>query len=309
MEYKKLNEALIKFLEGDVVSFADFKNRKERETRQQRSQQFLKDNEKELTDMLSDKAFLEIEKVKIIWAEGRTDGTNSFQDGEELSFDEFQRRAYEYNYVYRDRIGVDKVKISVYFNYTCKNEQVEDHYNMYVYIGDDKNLTYKECDLEYLIQRSFKEVLDGKELIIKNDTISKNIKDNNLQYAKIEPEEVEEAPKKDLIPAKDYGAGKGPKDVQVGDILVRISGYSMILVNFYRVIERKNASIRLEELDQTVVSGQGGYQGTSVPVNKVIANKEVDGKLFRFSKYGICQINGHYCNYWNGKPVGFDYMD
>ena len=54
MDIKKLNEELQKFLEGDVVSFTDYKNRKVAERRKARSQEFLKQHDAEMQKSLDD---------------------------------------------------------------------------------------------------------------------------------------------------------------------------------------------------------------------------------------------------------------
>ena len=69
---------------------------------------------------------------------------------------------------------------------------------------------------------------------------------------------------------------------------------------------KKRASIKLECLAHKFTSEQDEV----VPIDKVIPNDKVDGKLFRLSKhYGVCQINGHIARYWNGKPKYYNTMD
>ena len=112
--------------------------------------------------------------------------------------------------------------------------------------------------------------------------------------------------RKNLI--KDYSNNetKTAQDVEVGDILYVSWGYDMTIVDFYRVIERKKASIKLETLAHKFTP----QQDEVVPIDKVIPNDKVDGKLFRLSKhYGVCQINGHIARYWNGKPKYYNTMD
>ena len=103
-----------------------------------------------------------------------------------------------------------------------------------------------------------------------------------------------------------------PQEVEVGDILECNWGYSMSLVDYYKVIERKKASIKLAKLETKIVSGDGG-RGTCIPTDKTKPDQYVDGKLFRIGyKYDnkvVCSVNGHSCYYWDGKPGSFDTWD
>lgn len=119
-----------------------------------------------------------------------------------------------------------------------------------------------------------------------------------------EPQELDN----DLI--KDYSnnENKTAQDVEVGDILYTSWGYDMTIVDFYRVTERKKASIRLEALAYKAVSGEPG-NNKIVPIDKVVPDEKVDGKLFRLTKYGVCQIDGHTARYWNGKPKYYNTYD
>ena len=119
-----------------------------------------------------------------------------------------------------------------------------------------------------------------------------------------EPQELNN----DLI--KDYSnnENKTSQDVEVGDILYTSWGYDMTIVDFYRVTERKKASIRLEALAYKAVSGEPG-NNKIVPMDKVVPDEKVDGKLFRLTKYGVCQIDGHTARYWNGKPKYYNTYD
>ena len=288
---------ITKMTEGEVVSFTDYKRKKQND-------QFLKDNEEELNKLMENKIFVDINGIDIIWAEGRNDGVNCFKDGEKLSYEEFQKRAYEYSYVLKDRVGVDKVKITIYF--TINGE--EDRYNTMIYIGDDKNLEFKDVNLQRVLSRAWKEYFDGKEIIIRNAILPEDVDFNNLKYAQLEKEEPEQEPLPDYV--KDYT--KDPQDVAVGDILTCSWGYSMSLVDYYKVIERKAKSIKLAKLQNKILTG-GGYSGTCMPSEEIKRDQYVDGKLFRigckWSKDVVCQINGHSVYYWDGKPDDYDHMD
>ena len=109
---------------------------------------------------------------------------------------------------------------------------------------------------------------------------------------------------------KDYR--KDPQDVQVGDILSMTWGYSMTIVDYYKVIERKKSSIRLAALNTVNITGDG-WSGTCIPGTEIVKDNNVDGKLFRigtkWSNEIVCRINGHGVYYWDGKPDAYDRND
>ncbi len=103
-----------------------------------------------------------------------------------------------------------------------------------------------------------------------------------------------------------------PDDFKVGDILVSIFSYSMILVEFYKVIKKSGAkTFYLERIGQNIVSGDG-MRGTCEPNEKIgymdeplkVMVGRKDGKL-REGKSG-----GYHAMYiYDNKPVAFDHMD
>ena len=129
-------------------------------------------------------------------------------------------------------------------------------------------------------------------------------------------EDIQEDVGKDL-PAKNYK--KNPMDVEVGDILVCVWGYSMRLVDYYRVISKTKSSIKLEKLEGRRITDDG-WTGTEVPTDKVEKDDRVDGKSFRIippekqymfdvDDWNVCKINGNYVEFWDGKPRHFDTLD
>ena len=308
MDFKKLNESLQKFLEGDVISFTDFRRNKIAQRRKERNAEFEKQFGDEINKELENYLLMEINKVDIVWAEGRIDGKNSFEDGQSFSFEEFQKRAFEYNYVNELQDHVDKVKVTVHFTGKEKGKDIDETTNVMLYLGEGD----KESDLIYVLQRLLQEYCqtNNLELIIKNDPV--DFDKNKLQYAQVieKPEEKEE-----VNPLqKDYSNGgtKLGTEVEVGDIVTSTWGYSMTLVDFYKVIDKKKASIKLQHLETKPVEGGQG-RGKLVPIDVVKPDKEVDGKLFRIGvKWDnkiVCKVKGHYADYWDGKPKSYDTWD
>ena len=75
------------------------------------------------------------------------------------------------------------------------------------------------------------------------------------------------------------------------DILVEMFGYNMTLFSFYKVVARKNKTVKLVELDRNVVATKGFMQFQVKPVNKTsYLTRDIITK--RFNKYGnICIDN------------------
>ena len=179
---------------------------------------------------------------------------------------------------------------------------------MRITIGAGKD----ECDIFKYLNIYLNKQGEG-EVVITNDPVEYN-ENYYKQLAKeynVEKEEVKEEPLPDYV--KDYT--KDPQDVAVGDILTCSWGYSMTIVDYYRVTERKAKSIKLEKLATKTLTG-GGYQGTCMPSNERAADRfqtDIQNKLFRigvkWSKDVVCQINGHSVYYWDGKPDHYDHMD
>ena len=75
------------------------------------------------------------------------------------------------------------------------------------------------------------------------------------------------------------------------DILVEMFGYNMTLFSFYKVVARKNKTVKLVELDRNDVATKGFMQFQVKPVNKTsYLTRDIITK--RFNKYGnICIDN------------------
>ena len=288
MNIKQLNEELRKLLEGDVVSFADFKRQKEAE--------------KNLKDAFQ----INIKKITIKWCETAF-GITFFKDNEEMSYQDFQKRVYVADYFLQQNKGYCKCAYIADIDLTENGKTEEETYEGRIYLGEGKENVNLLVNMEQFINESTGKAVffDNVPVIMKDSEIESLSKIYKTPYK--EPEKnVADVSQNSLI--KDYSNNetKTAQDVEVGDILYVSWGYDMTIVDFYRVIEKKKASIKLECLAHKFTPEQDEV----VPIDKVIPNDKVDGKLFRLSKhYGVCQINGHIARYWNGKPKYYNTMD
>lgn len=105
-----------------------------------------------------------------------------------------------------------------------------------------------------------------------------------------------------------------PSVPKVGDILYSSWGYSMTIVDFYKVIKvsPSGKSITLQKLEDEVVDGEAGYQGYVMPSSyedrreKPIKNKRVSPSRDGYS----VKINQSANAYkWDGKKKYFNRMD
>lgn len=288
MDIKKLNEELRALLEGDVVSFADFKRQKEAE--------------KNLKNAFQ----INIKKITIKWCETAF-GITFFKDNEEMSYQDFQKRVYVADYFLQQNKGYCKCAYIADIDLTENGKTEEETYEGRIYLGEGKENVNLLVNMEQFINESTGKAVffDNVPVIMKDSEIESLSKIYKTPYK--EPEKnVADVSQNSLI--KDYSNNetKTAQDVEVGDILYVSWGYDMTIVDFYRVIEKKKASIKLECLAHKFTPEQDEV----VPIDKVIPNDKVDGKLFRLSKhYGVCQINGHIARYWNGKPKYYNTMD
>ena len=288
MNIKQLNEELRKLLEGDVVSFADFKRQKEAERN------------------LKDAFQINIKKITIKWCETAF-GITFFKDNEEMSYQDFQKRVYVADYFLQQNKGYCKCAYIADIDLTENGKTEEETYEGRIYLGEGKENVNLLVNMEQFINESTGKAVffDNVPVIMKDSEIESLSKMYKTPYK--EPEKnVADVSQNSLI--KDYSNNetKTAQDVEVGDILYVSWGYDMTIVDFYRVIEKKKASIKLECLAHKFTPEQDEV----VPIDKVIPNDKVDGKLFRLSKhYGVCQINGHIARYWNGKPKYYNTMD
>ena len=105
-----------------------------------------------------------------------------------------------------------------------------------------------------------------------------------------------------------------PSVPKVGDIMYSSWGYSMTIVDFYKVIKvsPSGKSVTLQEMQLDVVEGTPGYEGFAMPSNyedkrqKPIKNKRVSPSPEGYS----VKINSAAWAYkWDGKKKYFNRMD
>ena len=312
INFKKLNEELTKFLEGDVVSFADFKNKK-----------VLNTIEKEMkTDIVVGK--LSTVKIKSISREdlGLKPGNNYSPVEVQAYFNAIRELAK------RGKINDKKIlcdyEVSILFNSKGDENGKDDEVGIYKLdaelVGGGGAFTIElaaslamedELHKQILLKDIGGDYLEVPESLVqeKIDEITNNLNTNTAT-------EVEE----DLPMLKPQGYGKKPEDVAVGDILSCEWAYSKWVVDFYRVVERKKSSIKVARLESKRIIEDDGFRGKEYPIDRTQPDNNVDGKLFRIippnkqyydkvEEQAVIKIDGHYVEYWNGKPLRFDDLD
>lgn len=114
----------------------------------------------------------------------------------------------------------------------------------------------------------------------------------------------------------------------VGDILVNVWGYSMTIVDYYRVVKISPKSVVIEPCASKTVEGSEGYlSGQAVPAAEVSitnVNDMIDGKVKQYRVYRRENIDGrpdyyvgsldgystvHYFTLWDGRPRSFNHCD
>lgn len=287
IDISALNEELKSLLEGDVVSFADFKRQKEAE--------------KNLENALQ----INIKKIKINWCETAF-GIRFFKDNEEMSYEDFQKRVYVADDFLQNYEGYCKCSYTAYIDITEHGQTSDDTYEGRIYLGDGKENVNLLVNMEQFINEVVGKAVffDNVPVIMKDSEIESLSKIYKAPYK--EPEQDPSSPSQNSL-VKDYSNNdtKTAQDVEVGDILYTSWGYDMTIVDFYRVIERKKSSIKLEALKRKFTSDR-----KVVPTDSVVADYNVDGKLFRLNNnYGVCKVRGHVASYWKGNPLYFNDMD
>lgn len=310
MDFKKLNEQLIKFMEGDVVSFMDYKRNKVAQRRKERNAEFEKQFGDELQktqdEWNKNNILITIDKIKVNWAEGPIKNPH-YDPGEEFSYEDFQEDVWARDYMNAIKESYDKCDITIFI--TTNQGFYNREYNYRFTIGGGK----EECDVYHALELIVKSK-EGKTPVITNDPVKYN---ENYYKSLAKEYGIQEPVKEDPLKApyvRDYSKGgtKKAEDVQVGDILTCSWGYSMTIVDYYKVIEKKAKSIKLAALEVKNISGDG-WSGQCMPGENTKPDNKVDGKLFRigakWSKDLVCQVGGHSCYYWDGKPDSFDRND
>lgn len=93
-------------------------------------------------------------------------------------------------------------------------------------------------------------------------------------------------------------------EIETGAILYSSWGYSMCLVDFYRVIGRTEKRLYLLELKREIVSGDS-WHGEVMPTDKV----EKAEKLTAYFSKNYFRIDGHRLKLFDGKPKMIDTLD
>ena len=297
MDIKKLNEDIKALLEGDVVSFVDYKKQKIADRRKQRNAEFMDkfdaELQKDMDEFNKKNLLVNIDKVKVLWAEDPIDKPY-FDYDEEYSYEHFQEELWVLDYFNQIKENYAKCEFELYLSANNGETQT---FKMRVTIGGGK----EECDIYQYLEMRLHD--SERNVMIKNDPVPYNenyYKSLVKEYGIVKPEP--EQPK-NLAPAKDYSNNetKSGEDIEVGDILYSSWGYEQTNVYFYKVIDRKNKTIKLAQLGQARLDEQN-MSAKVVPTNDIVPDADVDGKKFRISKYGICRVDGHSLSYWNGKP-------
>jgi len=92
------------------------------------------------------------------------------------------------------------------------------------------------------------------------------------------------------------------ESIKVGSILCSSWGYEQTNIDFYKVVERKNNTIKLVEIEQ-VKTYSGDMQGNCTP-----EPSQTKGEPFtkRINKFGGVNLASYkYCSLWDGRPMSW----
>ena len=294
MNIKKLNEELRALLEGDVVSFMDFKRQKEAE--------------KNLKDAFQ----INIKKITIKWCETAF-GIRFFKDNEEMSYEDFQKRVYVADYFLQQNKGYCKCAYIADIDLTENGKTEEETYEGRIYLGEGKENVNLLVNMEQFINESTGKAVffDNVPVHISQEKIkelAKIYKDPNKKQTDVDKQDIKNNTNNIN---KDYSNGgtKQPQDEEVGDILYTSWGYDMTIIDFYKVIERKAKSIKVQRIEGKRIDGKR-IDGRVIPIDKEIPDKNVDGKLFRIGNYeAVFKIGSRYAYYYDGRPKHYNDWD
>lgn len=209
---------LLNIDEGDVISFADYKNKKYGID----NTSVVQDNP--IKDTKEDVILIKINSVKIEWCEGPIDFPY-FKGGDIYSYEDFQKRVYAIDTMLQNDLGYAKLKYTA--NITIYGDGQENTtYTGRIDLGDGKDYANLMENMKYFISDE-----TGSQVYFENKPVEYNEAEyqniiKEFDHLKREPEETpaEKALKAPYI--KDYSNGgtKKPEDVEVGDILTRTWG-------------------------------------------------------------------------------------
>ena len=94
--------------------------------------------------------------------------------------------------------------------------------------------------------------------------------------------------------------------LKVGSYLVGSWGYSMTIVNSYRVKQIKGSTVIVESVGNKVIDGVAGFQGSCIPNVRSNGGEDIRATV---TPYGV-KVNGHYTSVWDGVSTSyFNHMD
>ena len=256
--YSTINKDVERFLEDEVINFADYKKPKEEE-----------------------KTIVTIDSVKCEWAEGPIDEPY-FEEGKVYPYEEFQKKLFEYDYkVWNagDYIGgYDKVKYTA--NITVNGEK--DTYTGRIDLGDGK---YGKEHVSIIdnMKELFKDQLPNAEITTQEPPYELErykkefgtLEDNQDKYLAENPVE---------LPKGQGCTGKPAAEIAVGDIFYDSDdgAYGKTYYNFYRVTKKTKASIWVEKLEtgriNKPVKAKGRLEDETYfyPTDKVVESRWID---------------------------------
>lgn len=87
------------------------------------------------------------------------------------------------------------------------------------------------------------------------------------------------------------------ENINVGDVLVQITGYSMYIAEFYLVLKKTDKSITIQKCAKKTIGGDG-FRPEVIPDKDNFVEK---ARCVRLSKY--------HGRIWDGKPITEDWLD
>jgi len=293
--FEDVNNKLEKLLEGDVVSFTDFKKAKEAD--------------KAIEGAADEVVHITLEGVNT--QNYSIDGTAILESSVLYDFKYLQTIFYALDHLQEGEAIPFKYKAGMIVEKDGEKERFV--HEGYITIGQGSEQANMLNELEPYMTK-----LTGKTTVFDGDIVPSeaDVQKKIIELQKLVRNGQKTKAKGDLAPAKDYSNGgkKFGQDVEVGDILYYSYNYGSTQHYFLKVIERKGASIKLAKLEKTT-NLINDDDGRVVPSNITIPDRDIDGKLFRIHKSKgdwdnvVCRLDDRNCYYWDGNPKRETYMD
>lgn len=277
MRFKELNEAIERLLEGDVVSFTDYKRKKE--------------------GNLDNTVYVDISMIRCENTETAAGNRLplNIQKGMRYTYEQFQ------DAVYKNDTILKKIDDTIKIQFTARiflqfgnQDKVSEAYDDSLVLG-----TQAPNDIQAIIERRIRhkhsEIQGTDEIVFIQQRVERGNYDKELDQF--------EQPKQHNVQTLEGTHKNSNEFPEVGDIIYYTYGYDSTHAKFFRITDVLKASIKLQRLEYTYTSGDW-MNGEVAPIDKVIDDKDVDGKTFRINN--VAKINGHYADYWNGNPVAVD---